>query len=120
MSDEIKQNQWSTFFDEFSKRNRTRATQIEVFGELGAQEAERHLPLNGVSVDVTGSSAPRIEILLGGASPEDMQHLTHVVTRANAVFLKPGTDGRDEALEIVDADGVKTLLRFESTLALEA
>ncbi|MBS1791760.1 MAG: DUF5335 family protein [Acidobacteria bacterium] len=120
MSNEIKQNQWPTFFDEFSKRNRARSTQIEVFGELGAQEAERHLPLNGISVDVKGSSAPRIEILLGGDSPEDLQHLTHVVTRADAVFLKADVDGRDEALEIVDAEGGKTLLRFESPLSLEA
>ena len=120
MSNEIKQDRWTAFFDEFSKRNRARSTQIEVFGELGAQEAERHLPLNGVTVDVNGKSAPRIEILLGGASPEDLQHLTHVVTRANSVFLKAGVDGRDEALEIIDVEGAKTLLRFEPSIALKA
>ncbi len=120
MSTEINHDQWTTFFDEFSKRNHSRPTRIEVFGEMGAQEAERHLPLNGVSVDENGSSAPRIEILLGGDSPGDMQHLTHVVTRASSVFLKAGADGNDEALEVVDSDGAKTLLRFESPIYLQA
>jgi len=114
MSNEIKRDQWMTFFNEFSKRNRLRPTRIEVLGELGAQEAERHLPLNGISVDVTGSGAPRIEILLGGASPEDSQHLTHAITQATQVFPKTSAAGRDEALEIVDVTGSKTLLCFES------
>ncbi|HMV51747.1 MAG TPA: DUF5335 family protein [Blastocatellia bacterium] len=112
MSNEIKQSQWVTFFNEFSKRNHSRPTRIEVFGEMGAQEAEHHLPFNGISVDETGSSAPRVEILLGGVSPNDERHLTHVVTRASNVFPKTGASGQDEALEIVDADGGKTLLSF--------
>lgn len=112
MSNEIKHDQWATFFDEFSKRNRSRPTRIEVLSELGAQEAERHLPLNGISVDENGSSAPRIEILLGGASPT-VQHLTHAIPRATSVFLKAGIDGSDEALEVEDANGAKTLLCFE-------
>ncbi|MBL8188439.1 MAG: DUF5335 family protein [Acidobacteria bacterium] len=114
MSNEIKRNQWTTFFNEFSKRNRLRLTRIEVLGELGAQEAERHLPLNGISVDETGSGRPRIEILLGGTSPEDSQHLTHAITQATQVFPKTNVAGRDEALEIVDVTGSKTLLSFES------
>jgi len=113
MSNEIRRDQWRTFFDEFSRRNRSRPTQVEVFGEMGAQEAEHHLPLNGIVVDENGISAPRVEILLGDGSPDAATHLTHVITRATAVVLKAGTDGRDEALEIEDADGAKTLLRFE-------
>lgn len=114
MSGEIKQDQWTTFFDEFSKRNLLRPTQIEVFGELGAQEAEQHLPFNGISVDEKGNGAPRIEIFLGDVPPGELRHLTHVVTQAVTVFLKDGADGQNEALEIADVDGAKTLLRFES------
>lgn len=114
MSNEIKREEWTTFFNEFSKHNRSRPTRIEVFGELGAQEAERHLPLNGIVVDENGSSAPRIEILLGDGLPSDTRHMTHVVTKATAVFLKTDAGGQDEALEIEDADGTKTLLCFES------
>ncbi len=114
MSNEIKRDAWMAYFNAFSKRNFSRPTRIEVFGGLGAQEAERHLPLNGISVGQSGASAPRIEILLGGVSPNDAQHMTQVSKRAVAVFPKISPDGKDEILEIVDADGGKTLLCLES------
>ncbi|HEY8458733.1 MAG TPA: DUF5335 family protein [Blastocatellia bacterium] len=113
-SGEIERSQWASFFNEFSKRNQLRATRMEVFGDFGAQEEERNLPLNGISVEETGHDAPRIEIMLGGVSPDDDRHLTHTIRRAARVFSKISAEGRDEALEIEDADGVKTLLKFES------
>jgi Family of unknown function (DUF5335) len=111
---EVERGQWAAFFDEFSKRNRSRATRLETFSDLGAQEEERNLPLNGISVEETGTDAPRIEIMLGGERPKDERHLTHTIARAVHVIPKTDSNGRDEALEIEDADGVKTLLRFES------
>src|SRR5262245_41144032 len=113
-SGEIKRGQWARFFDEFSKRNLSRPTRLETFGDLGAQEEEQNLPLNGISVDEKGTGAPQIEIMLGADSPSDERHLTHTIARAARVFTKASADGRDEALEIEDADGVKTLLQFES------
>ena len=113
-SGEIDRSQWAAFFGEFSKRNLSRATRLETFGDLGAQEEEKNLPLNGVSVDEAGADAPRIEIMLGGESPGDERHLTHTIARAARIFTKTSADGHDEALEIEDADGVKTLLQFES------
>jgi hypothetical protein len=113
-SGEIKRGQWAAFFDEFSKRNLSRATRLEIFGELGAQEEAQNLPLNGISVEETGTGAMRVEIMLGGDSPSDERHLTHTIPRAARVLAKASADGHDEALEIEDADGVKTLLRFES------
>ncbi|HEX5085626.1 MAG TPA: DUF5335 family protein [Blastocatellia bacterium] len=113
-SGEIKRDQWARFFDEFSKRNLSRPTRMETFGDLGAQEEEQNLPLNGVSVNEKGTDAPQIEIMLGAGSAGDERHLTHTIARAARVFTKTSADGRDEALEIEDADGVKTLLQFES------
>ncbi|HKQ76779.1 MAG TPA: DUF5335 family protein [Blastocatellia bacterium] len=113
-SGEVARDQWEAFFSEFSKRNQSRATRLEIFGDLGAQEEERNLPLNGISIDERGIDAPRIEIMLGGASPDDGRHLTHTIARAIHIFQKNAADGTDEALEIEDAKGVKTLLRFES------
>jgi len=52
--------------------------------------------------------------MLGGVSPRDERHLTHTIERAARVITKTSADGQDEALEIEDADGIKTLLRFES------
>ena len=114
MPGEIERGEWVSFFGDFSKRNQSRATRLETFSDLGAQEEEQNLPLNGVSVEETGADAPRIEIMLGGVSPSDERHLTHTIERAARVITKTSADGQDEALEIEDADGIKTLLRFES------
>jgi len=114
MPGEIERGEWVSFFGDFSKRNQSRATRLETFGDLGAQEEEQNLPLNGVSVEETGADAPRIEIMLGGVSPSDERHLTHTIKRAARVITKTSADGQDEAIEIEDADGIKTLLRFES------
>ena len=114
ISGEVPRGLWAAFFSEFSKRNRSRATRLETFSDLGAQEEERNLPFNGISVEESGTDAPRIEIMLGGASPDDERHLTHTIARAVHVFPKTAADGIDEALEIEDANGVKTLLRFDS------
>jgi hypothetical protein len=117
MQDEIKREIWAKYFKEFSKRNEARSTILEVFGEIGAQPEERHLPLAGVSVEDSGKDAPRIEIMLGG---DDPRHLTHTITRVKRVMRKLGADGRDEAIEIEDAGGAKTVLQFEALTELKA
>lgn len=120
MSAEIKREQWTTFFNTFSKLNQARPTRLEIFGELGAQEEERYLLLNGICFEDAGEGAPKLEILLGGQSPSEAGHLAHTVKRVQHVATKVAADGRDEALEIQDAEGTKTLLRFESLPALHA
>ena len=120
MRDEIKREDWIEYFNEFSKRNQSRPTKLEVFGELGAQSEEKHLPLAGVSVEDSGKGAPRIEIMLGGGAATDPRHLTHTITRVNRVMQKLGADGRDEAIEFEDASGAKTILRFEALAELKA
>ena len=120
MSKEIKREQWATFFNTFSKLNQARPTRMEIFGELGAQEEERYLPLNGISFEDAGEGAPKLEILLGGQTPSDSRHLTHTVKGVQYVAAKVAEDGRTEALEIQDAEGTKTLLRFESPAELHA
>jgi len=120
MTSEVARDTWSAFVDEFSRRNQGRVTRLEIFGEFGAQEEEKFLPLNGVTLDVKGSDAPRIAILLGNAasatnSAQAAQHLTHTVASVTQLFPKQDETTRtDEALEIVSANGEKTLLRFVS------
>jgi hypothetical protein len=91
MRDEIKRENWTEYFNGFSRRNQGRSTKLEVFGEIGAQREERHLPFAGVSVEDSGRDAPRVEIMLGGG--DDPRHLTHTITRINSVMLKLGADG---------------------------
>jgi hypothetical protein len=54
MQDEIKRENWAEYFKGFSNRNQARSTKLEVFGEIGAQREERHLPFAGVSVEDSG------------------------------------------------------------------
>jgi hypothetical protein len=117
MQDEIKRENWTEYFKGFSKRNQGRSTMLEVFGEIGAQREERHLPLAGVSVEDSGKDAPRVEIMLGG---DDLRHMTHTITRVNRVMRKLGADGRDDAIEFEDAGGEKTVLQFEALAELKA
>jgi hypothetical protein len=107
---EIPRAQWAEFVNEFSQYNWGRLTRLEIFGELGAQEEERRLPLNGVTLDLNGHDAPRLAIMLG----ENTEHLTHTITQVTRLFPKRAVTGKDEALEIEDANGEKTLLQFEA------
>ncbi len=119
MQDEIRREHWTEYFKGFSKRNEARPTKLEVFGEIGAQREERHLPLAGVSVEDLGKDAPRIEFMLGGGG-DDPRHLTHTIARVNRVTRKLCADGRDEAIEFEDAGGAKTVLQFEALAVMKA
>ena len=120
MQDEIIRSAWSEYFKTFSRQNEGRPTMLEFFGDLGAQRQENQLPLAGISLENSGPDAPRIEIMLGGSSPQDPRHLTHPITHVSRIFTKPGADGRDEALKIEDESGTQTLLRFVALTELSA
>ncbi len=120
MRDEIKAEQWTEFFQAFNARNQARPTRLEILGDLGAQEEERHLPFGGISYDRKDRAAPALQIMLGGGTAQDARHLMHAIPHVQHVWTKQGPDGRDEALEIEDNNGVKTLLRFEAFAELTA
>ena len=113
-SGEVERGLRAEFLVVLGKRDQSRATRPETSSDLRVEVEARNPPLNGIGVEEAGADAPRIEIMLGGVSPDDERHLTHTIARATHVATKTGADGRDEAIEIEDADGVKTLLRFES------
>lgn len=101
---------WVNYFDEFTRRNQSRPTKLEVFGEAGAQQEEQGMPFNGITIEQKEGN-PRVEIMLGDVS--GIRHLTHVISNVHQITPKLGLDGRDEALEIVSAEGETSLLRFE-------
>jgi|SRR5437867_2645081 hypothetical protein len=120
MQEVIEREQWNSFVKEFNHRNELRATSLEVLGrELGLQEEEKLLPLTGISVEMKGADAPRVEITLGGETSKEERHLTHTIPGVRSIMRKIGDDLREEALLIEDEDGMKTLLRFEPLPELE-
>ena len=119
MDRNIKRNQWAIYFKEFSKKNQSRPTQLQVFDQMGAQTEEHELPLMGIDLEMRGKDAPRIEIMVGGEGANE-RHLTHTISRAQRVNVKISDIGDDEVLEIESEGNVKTLLRFESLPKLGA
>lgn len=111
----IEQNSWNGYLTEFTKRNMSRPTWLQVFGVEGAQSEERGLPLNGISVELKGADAPRVQIMLGGR-----EHLTHVVRNVASLMPQVGPDGRDEAIEFVDKNGEASLLIFRHRARMAA
>jgi hypothetical protein len=114
MSGFIERSQWKTFLEEFSKRNQLRPTSLEAFGEFGAQEEEKFLPLIGISFETKGDAAGNVEIILGGETAAEERHLTHTISEVERIAPLIGPTGFEEGLGIEDKSGVKTLLRLES------
>jgi uncharacterized protein DUF5335 len=113
MKENIDRSVWINYFDEFTRRNQSRLTRLEVFGELGAQEQEHGLLLEGISLE-RGNGKPSVEIMFGGPNGGTPCHVTRVIENVQEITPKRGLDGRDEALEIVDDQGEKNLLCFET------
>src|SRR5262245_60489558 len=104
MKESIDRSVWTNYFYEFTRRNHLRPTQLEGFGEDGAQKEACGLPFAGISLE-RGNSAPSIEIMLGGRDSGTLRKLTRVIENVQEITPKRGLDGRDEALAIVDAQG---------------
>jgi hypothetical protein len=115
MQGEIAREQWKTFLDEFSKRNQMRPTRLEIIGEeIGAQEEEKTLPFVGISHETKGAAAGSVEIILGGETSSDPRQLAHTIPNVQRIIPLVGLSALEDGLAIEDADGVKTLLRFET------
>lgn len=110
----IEQDQWKSFLDEFSKRNQSRTTRLEIVGtEIGASEEEQFLPLIGVSFEPRGSDVGSVMIILGGETAQDQRHVEHLVEQVKRIAPITGVTGLEDGLGLEDGDGNKTLLIFE-------
>ena len=119
MKEKIDRNLWNKYFADFTRRNQSRPTYIQLFGEFGAQQEARGLPFAGITLDADGPS-PSVEIMLGGRDADATRHLTHVITNVSEVIPKQGLDGRDEALELTSSNGDRNLLLFEKEARMAA
>jgi len=105
---EIPSDEWTAFFDEFSRRHRGWLAKVTVLDpRLGAQVEAAGLPLQGIVADARGHG-----IAIGlGSGPDDF---ARGVRRPTRVWVELAGE-RDEAvaaIEIESADGTKTILEF--------
>ena len=120
MKDNIEREAWASYLTQFNKRNQSRPTWLQVFGEAGAQSEEQGLPLVGISIEEKGADAPRVQIMLGGHDAIETRHLTHMISNVDRVTRRVGTDGRDDAIEFVDKQGEASLLIFKHRARMAA
>lgn len=113
MKENIDRDAWSRYLNKFTKRNQSRPTWLQVFGEGGAQSEEQGLQLMGISLEEKGAAAPRVQIMLGRHDAIEPRHLTHMITDVEWVIPQVGPDGRDLAIEFVDKRGETSLLIFQ-------
>ena len=120
MKSNLERGQWATYLAQFNKRNQSRPTWLQVFGESGAQSQEQDLPLLGIGLEEKGTDAPRVQIMLGGHDSIERRHMTHVVTNVTSMTPRVGVDGRDDAIEFVDKQGEASLLIFKHRARMAA
>ena len=103
----LDKTQWRTFFDRLSKMLEGKQAEIEVVSlGLGDQVEAEWLPLIGIAYDPNDDI---VEVAL-----EDLDHL---IAKPRDVYVEEGPGGL-VALEIVDADDVKQIVKLRDPLML--
>jgi len=97
----------------FGARNNLRPTRLEVLGPTKDAESdfwlEDGLLLSGIDLDLDGNYGPFIQIML---QSQAQNHMTHSIGAVKRVELETN-QGVDDSLEIEDAEGTVTIMRFE-------
>jgi hypothetical protein len=114
MRQNIEPSSLTTDIKAFAVRNHLRPTRLEVLGPTKEVESdfwlEDGLLLSGIDSDLAGKRGPYIEIML---QSQPHNHMTHSIAAVKRVELET-KQGIDESLEIEDAAGTVTIMRFEA------
>lgn len=115
MNFEIKKEDWGRFFDNLSKRRFEWNTEIEVLNtDIGDQGMSVGLPFNGVTVEKIGDHTT-VDISVGENTD---QHHTHNIKNPMRVAYLAADDNYADVVDIEEADGTKTLLRFTKPIGV--
>jgi hypothetical protein len=105
----LDKKEWQAFLDRVSTLLEGVQAEIEVASlALGDQVQAKWLPLLGLVYD---RKSDLVEVALDG--------LDHMIRKPREIYADVGVDGL-LSLEIVDADGVKQVMRFKDPLMLPA
>jgi len=106
---EIPKSEWKSYFNDLSRvPSPPPFVTVQVDGdEIGAQiEAEHKTLLAGISYD------NRDDVLVIGLGTADgHEQLEHLVSQPERIYV---AEGDERTIDVQDADGVTTLIRFES------
>jgi hypothetical protein len=105
----LDKRQWPTFFDGVTRMLEGKRAEIDVVSlRLGDQVEAEWLPLLGIAYD---SKDDIVEVALDG--------LDHLIPKPREIYVEDGAQGL-LALEIVDADDVRQIIKLRDPLALPA
>jgi len=105
----LDKKQWRTFFDRVSTTLEGKEAEIEIASlRLGDQVEAEWLPLLGIAYDPNDDI---VEVALEG--------LDHLIPKPRDIYVEDGPDGL-VALEIVDADDVRQIVKLRDPLMLPA
>lgn len=111
---EIPKEEWTKFFDTFSRQHEGGLITMEIFGdEIGAQVQDRELTFQGITDEWDEVSGNTITVMTGGKTEA---HITHNIDLPTQVSLEQTDNGTDVALAIKSVDGATALLRFHSPM----
>ena len=104
MNTDAKQHIWRNFLTVYGEQNSGRATRLGVFEGKNDYWLENGLPLIGLDIDTCGEM-PTVEIML--------ENFTHTIKNTQKLKMNFSRNGSDDGLDITDAEGTTTILRFE-------
>jgi hypothetical protein len=103
----LEKPEWRSFLDNVSKLLEAKEAEIEIGSlRLGDQVEAEWLPLIGVTCDPKDDL---VEIALDGQD--------HMIREPREIYIENDA-GKLSSIEIVDADGVKQIVRFKDELPL--
>jgi len=105
----LDKKEWRSFFDRFSRTLDGKQAEIELVSlRLGDQVEANWLPLLGIAYDPNDDI---VEVALEG--------LDHLISKPREVYVEERAGGL-AALEIVDSDDVKQIIKLRDPLMLPA
>ena len=96
---------WEEYLTFYNEKNRGRKTRLGVFEGGNDYWIESDLPLTGIDVDRQAEGIG-MTLILGG--------YTHEIRDARSLAIRFSAGGDEDGVDITDASGNTTILRFEN------
>jgi hypothetical protein len=113
----LKKEDWKPFLENLSRRRYEWMTEVEIVSsEIGDQTLSSGLPLNGITLESAGAGTA-VVISVGETVGN---HQTHTVRNPTRVAYLGGDTMYNDVVDIEEADGTKTLLRFTEPMSVVA
>ncbi|MGZ8796464.1 MAG: DUF5335 family protein [Thermoanaerobaculia bacterium] len=111
MQKKLSRNHWRDFADSLSRSHDGWLISVFVKPRFGKQECvARDVPFRGLTAELHGEQQAVI-IATDGAS-----HASHIIAHPREMFVRTSASGADEAVSVIDDQGVETIAEFRSPM----